>query len=178
MPPFRTSAPRPVLYAALALALTLAAPLSAPAAVTFTMEEAVNQALRVNPGVESARHSLDAAESGRKAARAGFGPSIGLNYGATLYDKDRPARNAKKEYSYGVTVSQPLFTGFNLLNAYQKAELQEDEKELELENSRLALVGQVQARFLEYLKAQENIRSTRRSLERSRAQLRSGPRLV
>lgn len=171
MPPFRTSAPRPVLYAALALALTLAAPLSAPAAVTFTMEEAVNQALRVNPGVESARHSLDAAESGRKAARAGFGPSIGLNYGATLYDKDRPARNAKKEYSYGVTVSQPLFTGFNLLNAYQKAELQEDEKELELENSRLALVGQVQARFLEYLKAQENIRSTRRSLERSRAQL-------
>lgn len=108
MPPFRTSAPRPVLYAALALALTLAAPLSAPAAVTFTMEEAVNQALRVNPGVESARHSLDAAESGRKAARAGFGPSIGLNYGATLYDKDRPARNAKKEYSYGVTVSQPL----------------------------------------------------------------------
>lgn len=171
MPPFRTSAPRPVLYAALALALTLAAPLSAPAAVTFTMEEAVNQALRVNPGVESARHSLDAAESGRKAARAGFGPSIGLNYGATLYDKERPARNAKKEYSYGVTVSQPLFTGFNLLNAYQKAELQEDEKELELENSRLALVGQVQARFLEYLKAQENIRSTRRSLERSRAQL-------
>ena len=54
-----------------------------------------------------------------------------------------------------MTVSQPLFTGFNLLNAYQKAELQEDEKELELENSRLALVGQVQARFLEYLKAQE-----------------------
>ena len=51
MPPFRTSAPRPVLYAALALALTLAAPLSAPAAVTFTMEEAVNQALRDNPGV-------------------------------------------------------------------------------------------------------------------------------
>lgn len=166
MPPFRIIAP------GLVLALTLAPiPPGALAAVTYTMEEAVAQALKVNPGVESARHSVDAAESGRKAARAGFGPSVGMNYGATLYDKDRPARNAKKEYSYGVTVSQPLFTGFNLLNAYQKATLQEDEKKLQLENTRLGIVGRVQARFLEYLKAQENIRSTQRSLERSRAQL-------
>lgn len=169
MSPFRSFVPG--LTLALALALPLAMPFSSSAAVTYTMEEAVNQALKVNPGVESAGHSLDAAESGRKAARAGFGPSVGLNYGATLYDKDRPARNARKEYSYGITVSQPLFTGFNLLNAYQKAALQEDEKKLQLENTRLSIAGQVQARFLAYLKAQENIRSTQRSLERSRAQL-------
>lgn len=161
----------PGLTLTLALVLPFAAPSSVSAAVTYTMEEAVNLALKVNPDVESAGHSLDAAESGRKAARAGFGPSVGLNYGATLYDQDRPSRNARKGYSYGVSVSQPLFTGFNLLNAYQKAALQEDEKKLQLENTRLSITRQVQARFLAYLKAQENIRSTRRSLERSRAQL-------
>lgn len=162
--------PCAVLPALLLFASALALSLPA-AALTYTMEEAVNEALKVNPVLESSAQYLRAAESARLEARAGFGPSVGVNYGATLYDKERPERNTKKSYSFSVNVSQPLFTGFNLLNSYQKAALQEDEKRLELENARLDIVRQVQASFLEYLRAQENIRSTQRSLERARAQL-------
>lgn len=141
------------------------------AATTYTMEEAVRQALESNPGVESSRQSVDAAESARKAARSGFGPSVASSYSYTRYNADRPARHERNAYTWGMTASQPLFTGFNLLNSYQKAALQKDNQALSLDNTRLTLVGQVQSQFLAYLRAQENIRSTERSLDRARAQL-------
>lgn len=144
---------------------------AARAATTYTMEEAVRQALESNPGVESSRQSADAAESARKAARSGFGPSVASSYSYTRYNEDRPSRHERNAYTWGVTASQPLFTGWNLLNTYQKAALQKDSQVLQLDDTRLTLVGQVQSQFLAYLKAQENIRSTERSLERARAQL-------
>lgn len=155
---------------AAALAGALLAPLPARAA-TYTMDEAVRQALESNPGVESSRQSVDAAESGRKAARSSFGPSVSSTYSYTRYNEDRPSRHEHNAYAWSVGASQPLFTGFNLLNTYQKAALQKDNQVLQLDNTRLNIVAQVQAQFLAYLKAQENIRSTERSLERARAQL-------
>lgn len=157
---------------AVALAGALLAPLSVPAfAATYTMEEAVRQALESNPGVESSRLSVDAAESARKAARSDFGPSVSSSYAYTRYNEDRPSRHERNAYAWTVGASQPLFTGFNLLNSYQKAALQKDQQVLQLDNTRLSIVSQVQTQFLDYLKAQENIRSTGRSLERARAQL-------
>lgn len=141
------------------------------ASVSYTMEEAVRLALEANPGVESERRSLDAAESARKAARGNFGPTVSSSYSYTRYDKERLARNERNAYTWGVTASQPLFAGFRLLYSYQKAALQRDSRALQLENTRLGIAGQVQAQFLAYLTARENIRSTQRSLERARAQL-------
>jgi len=137
----------------------------------YTLEEAVRMAVESNPDVEAEKHGLDAAESARKAARGAFGPTVSSSYVYTRYDKDRPERNERNAYTAGITVSQPLFTGFHLLNAYQKASLQQDYQALQLEQSRLSIAVQVQEQFLAYLAAQEDIRSTRQSLERARAQL-------
>ncbi len=142
---------------AAALAGALLAPLPARAA-TYTMDEAVRQALESNPGVESSRQSVDAAESGRKAARSSFGPSVSSTYSYTRYNEDRPSRHEHNAYAWSVGASQPLFTGFNLLNTYQKAALQKDNQVLQLDNTRLNIVAQVQAQFLAYLKAQANAR--------------------
>lgn len=140
-------------------------------AAAYTMDEAVRQALESNPGVESARRSVDVAEAGRKAARSAFGPTVSSSYSYTRYNEDRPSRHDRNAYVWSVGASQPLFTGFNLLNSYQKAALQKDSQALQLDNARLNIVARVQAQFLLYLKAEENIRSTERSLERARAQL-------
>lgn len=138
---------------------------------TFTMEEAVRLALETNPGVASSQFSLEASESARKAARSSFGPTVSTNYTLNHYNEARVGRNERNAYTWGITASQPLFTGFNLLNSYQKAALQRDNQALQLENTRLSIAGQVQNQFLIYLKSQQNIRSTQRSLDRARAQL-------
>ncbi|MCH5277586.1 MAG: TolC family protein [Desulfovibrionaceae bacterium] len=157
-------------FCAVAVACALFVPAPVRAA-SYTMSEAVRQALESNPGVESSRHSVDAAEAGRKAARSSFGPAVSSTYSYTRYNEDRPSRHERNSYMWSVEASQPLFTGFQLLNGYQKAALHKDSQVLQLDNTRLAVVARVQARFLLYLKAEENIRSTRRSLERARAQL-------
>ncbi len=166
--PFRSSR---AALTAVALAALLAAPSAVRAEGTYTMEEAVRHALEANPRVESAEHAVEAAESARKAVRGAFGPSVNTSYGVTRYNEARPMRNDQNVYAWGVGATQPIFTGFNLLNTYQKATLQKESQELQLQNARLAIVGQVQAQFLNYLRAEENIRSTQRSLDRARAQL-------
>lgn len=135
------------------------------------MESAVERALRKNPDVESARFTLQAAESARKAARSDFGPSLDVNYSYSRYSKDRPSRYEPNVTTMTVQASQPLFTGFNLLNAYQKAALEEERQKLQLQAQRLTVVADVQEAFISYLKAEASISSTRRSLERAQAQL-------
>lgn len=160
---------RSVCCAALACILFL--PPSVKAGERYSMESAVERALRKNPDVESARFTLQAAESARKAARSDFGPTLDVNYSYSRYNKDRPSRYEPNVTTMTVQASQPLFTGFNLLNAYQKAALEEERQELQLQAQRLAVVADVQEAFISYLKAEASISSTRRSLERAQAQL-------
>lgn len=129
------------------------------------------RALEHNPDVENARFTMQAAESARKAARSSFGPELGVSYSYSRYSKDRPSRYEPNVTTMTVTASQPLFTGFNLLNSYQKAALEEERQALQLESQRLSVTAAVQEAFVTYLKAIESIHSTERSLERAKMQL-------
>lgn len=160
---------RPVCCAALACILFL--PASVKAGERYTMERAVLYALEKNPDIESARFTVQAAESARKAARSSFGPSLDVNYSYSRYSKDRPSRYEPNVTTMTVQASQPLFTGFNLLNTYQKAALEEERQALQLESQRLSVTAAVQEAFISYLKAEASISSTRRSLQRAQAQL-------
>ena len=144
---------------------------SVKAGESYSMEGAVLHALEHNPDVESATFTVQAAESARKAARSAFGPELGVSYSYSRYNKDRPSRYEPNVTTMTVRVDQPLFTGFNLLNTYQKAALEEERQALQLEAQRLAVTADVQEAFVSHLKAQESIRSTHRTLERAKAQL-------
>ena len=75
-------------------------------------------------------------------------------------------------YSWGVEVSQPVFQGFRLLAAYQKAALQADSDKASVRQSELAMTEKVQTAFLNYLRAAENSLSEKEALERLRDQLK------
>ncbi|MBO6002088.1 MAG: TolC family protein [Mailhella sp.] len=141
------------------------------AAQKFDMEQAVLHALKSNPSVESASLAAEAAEAGRKAARSAFGPSVSASYEFDRFNKDRPSRSERNAASLTVRLSQPLFTGWQLLNEYQKARLQEEYQQIRLASQRLSTALQVQQAFLSHVKAQESIRSGKRRLERARNQL-------
>lgn len=143
------------------------------------MSEAVEHALRFNPGLGAQEAESRSSEEGRKSARGAFGPRLGLTYSATKTESKRDpsatmgTRNPKMGvYNWGVEVTQPIFQGFRLLSTYQKAALQADSDKASLRKAELDMTEQVQTAFLEYLKAGENTRSMRDSLTRLREQLR------
>ena len=143
------------------------------------MSEAVEHALRFNPGLGAQEAESRSSEEGRKSARGAFGPRLGLSYSATKTESKRDpsatmgTKNPKMGvYSWGVEVTQPIFQGFRLLSTYQKAALQADSDKASLRKAELDMTEQVQTAFLEYLKAGENTRSMRDSLTRLREQLR------
>lgn len=143
------------------------------------MSDAVEHALRFNPGLGAQEAESRSSEEGRKSARGAFGPRLGVSYSATKTESKRDpsatmgTKNPKMGvYSWGVEVTQPIFQGFRLLSTYQKAALQADSDKASLRKAELDMIEQVQTAFLEYLKAGENTRSMRDSLTRLREQLR------
>lgn len=152
-----------------AIAGILLLPLPVKAGEVYSMEAAVMRALEKNPDIENAEFTLKAAESTKKAARSSFGPSVSASYGYTRSSEERSGRE-RNATTASVKLSQPLFTGFNLLNSLQKAELQEEKQALQLESKRLSIAGDVQEAFISYIKAQESVKSAQRSLRRAKAQ--------
>lgn len=143
------------------------------------MSDAVEHALRFNPGLGAQEAESRSSEEGRKSARGAFGPRLGVSYSATKTESKRDpsatmgTKNPKMGvYSWGIEVTQPIFQGFRLLSTYQKAALQADSDKASLRKAELGMTEQVQTAFLEYLKAGENTRSMRDSLARLREQLR------
>ena len=146
---------------------------------SIRMSDAVEHALRFNPGLGAQEAESRSSEEGRKSARGAFGPRLGVSYSATKTESKRDpsatmgTKNPKMGvYSWGVEVTQPIFQGFRLLSTYQKAALQADSDKASLRKAELDMTEQVQTAFLEYLKAGENTRSMRDSLTRLREQLR------
>lgn len=148
---------------------------AAPAG-TLDMAAAVARALERNPSLGAQEAQARASEEGRKSARGAFGPKLGMTYtGVKQERKTQPSTTRPPElgtYSWGVEISQPVFQGFRLLNSYQKAALQADSDKAALRRAELAMTEQVQTEFLNYLRAEENVKSEGDSLARLRDQLR------
>ncbi len=155
---------------------TLKAGGDAAPAGTLDMPAAVARALERNPSLGAQEAQSRASEEGRKSARGAFGPKLGMTYSAVKQErKTQPSTTRPPElgsYSWGVEISQPVFQGFRLLNSYQKAALQADSDKAALRRAELAMTEQVQTEFLNYLRAEENVKSEGDSLARLRDQLR------
>lgn len=150
---------------------------AAQSAGSITMSDAVERALRDNPTVGASAAESRAAEEGRKSARGAFGPSLGMSYGVSkirkVSDPYSPAKSPEHgTYTWNVDVTQPVFTGFNLLSTYQKAALEAERQKAALRQTRLTMTQDVQSTFLEYLRSVENARSEGDALARLRDQLK------
>jgi len=161
---------------ALAALLTLAVAGAAQAATVYNMQQAVEKALADNPTMQGARFDLLGAEAGRKSARGSFLPSATVTYGYTRYDHNQPNTGSPTydadHWAATLNLHQDLFTGWNILSTYQKAQLTEENTKATLNNTELALVASVQQNFLGLLKGREDVRSAQDSVTRLREQLK------
>ncbi len=158
-----------------AAALFCTHPALAEAGETFSMEDAVNFALKQNKSIDSAYSAAEAAESARKSARGAFGPSLSVQYNPSKRSKAPTytggIQGSKETYAMEARIDQPLFTGFSLLASYQKAALEGEQAEAQRRNTELSIIGSVQENFLTLLSAREMVRSAQDSLDRLNTQL-------
>lgn len=82
------------------------------------MSDAVEHALRFNPGLGAQEAESRSSEEGRKSARGAFGPRLGVSYSATKTESKRDpsatmgTKNPKMGvYSWGIEVTQPHLPG-------------------------------------------------------------------
>lgn len=149
-----------------------------PPSGAVSMPDAVERALRSNPSLGSQEAQQEASEAARKSARGAFGPRLGMSYSAIKQKRDTsPESTASRTpergtYSWAVEVSQPVFQGFRLLAAYQRAALQAESDRAAVRKAELDMTESVQTEFLNYLRYEESARSLRDSLARLQDQLR------
>ena len=152
----------PLLAAALAalLAAGLLPGSGAPAhAETFTLEQTIDRALDANLGLKIARAETEAAQSTLSARKTEFYPTFSANYRYTYHDEERRSLGVltrpKDEYSFSATITQPLFSGFSILNRYKIAELGESLARHQEQLDRRDIVFQARNAYFSTLKAEK-----------------------
>jgi outer membrane protein TolC len=148
---------------------------AAPAGVgkVFDMKACVERGLAANPSILAARAQLSGAEYETYSTFTDMLPSSTVNYGYTHSDRDSSTTSSGRRDVWGLhlNVTQPLFPGVSLLNAFQKGMLEEEQADAQLQNAELTLIGEIQTTFLGLLKGRMNVKSAEDSLERLKSQL-------
>lgn len=153
----RSAGRRPAAFLfALFLVLGAAAP---GAAETFTLQETIDQALKANLELKIARAEIEAAAYARNARKAEFYPTFSANYEYVYHDQERRSLGVltrpKDEYTFSATVSQPLFTGFALLNQYRIAETGHELAQYRAKANRRQIVFDARNAYFSILKAEK-----------------------
>lgn len=164
-----------------------AGPVAATAERSYSLERAVTRALTANPRMQDVRAVLSGRQASRRQALADFGPVGTVSYVFRRTDSRShttqrlvtpqgsfTARGTtghwQNAYTLELQATQPLFTGFRLLSAYQRAALNTAYAAANIRSTELSLINAVQQAFLALLQARANARSEKDAVIRLAAQ--------
>ena len=108
----------------------------------LNLQQTIEAALEVNLRLQQSRDEVNAAEANRNARRTDFFPTLTTQY--SYLRRDEPTVqalgftgqvtnvliNPEEEYNFVTSFSQPIFTGFALINQYKIASLGLDAAEI------------------------------------------------
>lgn len=132
-------------------------------------EDIYAEALENKPSVKAEMFRLDATEFSIKSAKGAFLPSISANGGlGTNYYTMSAAPSAafmeqiKHNFSQylGISLSVPIFSGFQTRNQVRAAELSRTNQMLQLENTKKTLYKEIQQAYYNAVAASERYRSS------------------
>ncbi len=132
-------------------------------------EDIYSEAIENKPSVKAEMFRLDATEFTIKSAKGAFLPSISANGGlGTNYYTMSSAPSAtfmeqiKHNFSQylGISLSVPIFTGFQTRNQVRSAELSRLNQTLQLENTKKTLYKEIQQAYYNAVAASEKYRSS------------------
>ena len=135
-----------------------------------------NNAIAIKPVIKEQEYLIQSAEKTLKIAQAGYLPSLNLNLGYNtnyfhLYKDNFPNesfgsqfKNNAGEY-IGLSLNIPIFNRFSVRNQVKSAQLNINNRELILDNTRKALYKDIQTAYLNTTSAQEKYRAAGRAVK-------------
>ena len=151
----------------------------------YTVNRAVRQALKNNDLIKSAVQRIKSAQANFNAATAGMLPKLSFNYNAArqeyqpylatppnqitvfnssgaktgyMYFPPRIYMNSDVNFNWSLEITQPIFTGFALLDKSELAKLGINISEVQKQEAALNVIEGVKIAYFNVLKAQEQLR--------------------
>jgi outer membrane protein len=139
----------------------------------FGLEESIQQAFKESSTLRAAQEAIQGAEFKKRQAQAGFLPKLGTQYSYAHSDKTpfvkMPAQQfglvlvpattttvgTQDNYTFHVTLEQPIFTGLALTRTYELAELGLDVSRIKFATEKVTLAYKVKEAYWNILKAQK-----------------------
>jgi outer membrane protein TolC len=124
---------------------------------SYTLREAVSEALANNPDFRAKMEEMEQAIQVKNQARTGFFPKLTTEYNYThLHNAFRNFGSeafpiSQDNYSWRTALRQPLFQGFEILSQYELAKLGIDQSETEIEIAKLELALGVKVAYFDIL---------------------------
>ncbi|WP_319404818.1 TolC family protein [uncultured Desulfosarcina sp.] len=135
------------------------------AAAPLTIDAAVQEALVKNPLIHQGQAYRQAADFAEREARANYLPrfSAAYNYQSLAeapfvnINGNQAITNSRDQHHWEVALTQPLFSGFAISARHRLAELGLETRELELQQTRQAVILQVKQCCFDLLMAEKRL---------------------
>ncbi len=153
---------------------------TAAAQETYSLKKCLELAHQRNPRIQIQHFQTVQAEELSKAAKTEFLPKLEAGYSFIYRDKINsydidglsfPA-NTHDLYNLDFTLTQPLFTGFSIIENYRLAQLGIKEARANEELARLEITYETEAAYFNYLKQLKFAETAARTIDRLEAQAR------
>jgi outer membrane protein len=126
----------------------------------LNLPQIIKEAIAVNTLVKSSGQETLAAGYAKKAQRTAFLPTFTASYEYKRNDEQQSdpvfgITRLEEEYDFVATVTQPVFTGFSLINEYKLAKLNLDFAKILEKQARLNLIFETKEAYFSLLKTQK-----------------------
>lgn len=128
------------------------------------INQLVEQALTNRPDVKSAKLDLETAKLGITLARSGHYPSLrnSISYNMRANEINKVLDN--RTLSVGLTLDIPIFNGWNVSNRVQTAEVEQKNKELDLDDLTRLIKRNLQQVYLDYQAAEKRLEVSKKNV--------------
>ncbi len=141
---------------------------------TFTLKHAVETALKANISLKISKEEANAALAVEKKQKTNFLPTFNATYKYEYIDEettmDSIVTGSQEEYTLISKITQPVFTGFSLLNQYKIAKLGLDAAKINEKLKRLEIIFEAKKMFFSLLKAQKFLKISQDTVTQITAQ--------
>ena len=131
----------------------------------FGLQDAIEAALKANLGIKRTQEEIHAAEAVRHSSMTKFLPTLGASYTYIHRNEERTSpsllsgrdivSSPQDQYTFATTFTQPIFTGFGLINEYKLAELGLDRAEVSAKLTRQNVILDAKNAYFSVLKSQK-----------------------
>ena len=157
------------------LFVMLMLPAAGQAKTMMTLQQCLTYGLENSPYIKAADYGVAAVEESRKSARADFLPSVSTSYNFNRLENERAKGYTDTDYlnqyirSFAVNMSQILYAGNRVINAYDKAKLDLERQRADKRLAVLEVTYNIQSTFFQLMGAKQELKIAHESVNRLEA---------